>query len=314
MRFLHSLALALSLVPAMLHAEPNVQSQPPKPRAQPQLRAALSPQARARIAPRVATKNEGKSCPGLTLNAAAPPFRSGEELGYDLTVAGLYVGRMEIKVGRPREVDGRPALTLFGRARTSGFTSTLKSFSGRYMVLIDPRTFRPFVLRTESSYDGDPRLEQTRFNDQKTGFSAQYKQQGRNGERRYQRSLPLYDLLTLLYYARLLPLRSGLEVCQEVYADKRLWRMDARVTGFEEIATPQGDKRALVVKTVWDRIPHPDFDPSRPAPHVEVDIYFADDATRAPLMFEARAKEASAKGQLVRWVTEDGEGESSWEF
>jgi hypothetical protein len=253
-------------------------------------------------------------CRGIGLEPSGrPPFKVGEELTYDLSIAGMYVGRMEVKVGKPRSVGGRNALALFARARTSGFTSTFKSFLGRYMVLSDAQSFHPIVVRSESKYGEDPRTEHARFSAAKN-VSAQYLQQGKSGERAYERQAPLYDILTLLYYARLLPLKAGMSICQEVYADKRLWRMEAEVTGVESVMTAAGNKDALAVKTRWVRMPHPDFDPKREAPKVEVDIYFSTEPHRVPLTFTARAKEGTAKGDLVRWSTTEGEGELSWEF
>lgn len=253
-------------------------------------------------------------CEGLQLAPAGkPPFTPGEELSYELSFSGLYVGRMEIKVGRPRMVNGDQALTFFARARTSGFTSAIKSFAGRYMVLSDADDFRPIVLRSESKYGEDPRTEHAKFTAAKK-VSAEYLQQGKSGVRAYDREKPVFDILTLLYYARMIPLERGTKLCQEVYADKRLWRMEAEIAGVQDVPTPAGNKKATLIKTKWVRIPHPDFDPRRKAPSVEVDIFFAADDTKLPLRFIARAKEGTALGELTRWSTKDGDGELSWDF
>lgn len=265
-------------------------------------------------APAKAAKPAAPDCPGIQVGPdRGPPFGAGEELAYDLSVAGLYIGRMEMKVGKPRTVNGRPALALFVRARTSGFTSTLKSFAGRYMVLSDPDNLRPIALRSEATYGEDPRTEHARFRTA-SHVDAQFLHEKKNGKRNYEREAPLFDIVSLLYYARMIPLKPGTKLCQEVYADKRLWRMEAEVVGKTRVGTPAGDKDALSVKTRWVRMPHPDFDPRRKAPHVEVDLFFSNDATRVPLSFVARAKEATAKGELVRWSTAQGDGEISWDF
>lgn len=256
------------------------------------------------------------ACVGLRLAPEArTPFGPGEELVYDLSVSGLYLGKVELKVGRPRVIEGRRTESFFGRARTSGFASALKSFAGRYMAVVEPQLYHPLELRSEATYGDDARQEAARFTRDFRELRTTFRTLGKTAQRSYTRDAPVYDMLTLLYHSRRLPLTPGAKLCQEVYADKRLWRADAQVVGVEQLSTPMGDKAALKVATQWKRLPHPDFNPKNEAPWFDVDIYYSNDVYRAPLAFVARTKDFTARGDLVRWATADRATEASgWDF
>jgi hypothetical protein len=256
------------------------------------------------------------ACVGLQLAPESrAPFAPGEELAYDLSIGGLYLGKVELKAGKPRTVDGRRAESFFGRARTSGFASALKAFAGRYMAVVDSSSYQAYELRSEATYGDDARHEIARFSADHHNLAASYRMNGKSAERSYNRASPIYDMLTLLYHSRRLPLPQGTRMCQEVYADKRLWRADAEVAGLTRMSTPVGEREVIEVRTRWVRLPHPDFDPKREAPSFDVDIFYTNDMYRAPVAFLARTKDFTARGDLVRWSTADRSSDtSSWSF
>ena len=209
-----------------------------------------------------------KACRGPDLpRAAGPlPWQVGEELSYKLSVSGIYVGRMDMKVGKPRRVDGKPVLTLFGRARTNSFAAKFKTFLGRYMSFIGPKSLKPVAVRVESRYGEDDRWERVRFTGPHS-LTSEFRFKGHQRKRSYaRRQAPLYDLLSILYYGRTRALQPGLTGCQEVYLDRRLWRMDSEVRGLETIMTPAGRKQVFAVVSRFERLPHRDFDPSARGP------------------------------------------------
>lgn len=241
----------------------------------------------------------------------APAFQPGEELAYELTVAGMSVGRFETKVGKPRVVDGKRMMSFFGRARTGSFASTFKKFTGRYMSIAEPATLSPIGVRVEATYGDDPRWEKAEFSDKHTKLVATFLYQGKEGTRVYDKDDPLSDILTMLYYSRTRDLVAGTVSCHEVFGARWLWRMDAKVIGEADVDTPVGKKRAIKVTTKFTRSQHQDVRPNQPK--FEMDIYFAKDATQAPLLFEIHYDKITAQGRLVRWSLED-RGETDWEL
>jgi len=247
----------------------------------------------------------------LTRRPGKPPFGVGEELAYELTVSGARVGKMELKVGKPRRVEGQTRLPLFGRARTSAFLSTFKSFEGRYMTMVNPGDLAPLGVRVESTYGGEERWERVRFEKQHRFVGADVLLRGKEVRREYDGEHELTDLLTLLYIARTMTLQPGLHACQDVFASRRLWRMTADVEGIEEVDTPAGDKEAWVVRTKFDRKPTHGLSHTK-RPKMEVDIYLAKDASQTPLKFVVRSQGIEAKGTLVRWSLNGTTSDSAW--
>lgn len=267
------------------------------------------------IVPRAAARPPPEPyCGGVKLRArpGGQAFQAGEELAYELTIAGMSVGRMETKVGRPRSIDGKQTISLFGRARTTAFASSIKKFSGRYMTLVDPEAMVPVGLRVESTYGDDPRWEKARFGGDNHKVSASFLVDGKEGSRSYEFDERLTDVLALLYFARTRELPFGAQVCQHVFGARWLWRMDARVKGLAKVDTPAGQKDATVVATSFRRSPHPDLRPEHDQ-RIDMEVYFARDRTQAPLKFVIHTGAITAEGKLVRWSLDD-HGEDGWSF
>lgn len=243
--------------------------------------------------------------------SASVPFRTGEELGFRLTVAGAYVGRLETKVGAPRKVDGRQVVPLFGRARTSAIVASLQPMVGRYMAMVQPDSLQPLGLQVELTYGEDPRWEKVRFEDGSQALEAKYFAQGREGERGYTTDHPATDLLTLLYLSRRVQLQPGLQACQDVFGARRLWRMTGQVTGTEVISTPVGKKEAYRLQLHFVRKPHPSlrkFDP----PTYDMVVFVSKDRYQTPLRFELDVDGVTAVGHLERWSLSGSE--KDWEM
>lgn len=254
-------------------------------------------------------------CPGvesLGKRAGDLPFQMGEELAYEITVSGAFVGRMEMKVGKPRKVEGKIRVPLFARARTSDFVATFKAFEGRYMAMVDPHSLDPLGVRTESTYGDEPRWERIRFSDDHRSVGADVLLEGRELRREYASEHALTDLLTLLYQARMVSVQPGLKACQDVFASRRLWRMTASVDEVVPVDTPAGERDTYLVKTAFDRKPTHGLN-NNVRPHMEVDVYLAADASQAPLQFVIRAEGVEAVAKLVRWSTKGG-SEQGWGF
>lgn len=333
-----SLALPAGAAPPQKPAERPEPAPRAAPAAPPRARPALAPQTRPTIdargpRPRLSAASQlvkrraaeaarrrralpdpyPDPCPGLGgFGRRTVPFVVGEELAYELSVSGALVGRMELKVGKPRMVEGQVRLPLFGRARTSSFLSTFEAFEGRYMSMVDPGSLAPLGVRVESSYGDDERWERIRFADDHRSVGADVLLKGRELRREYDGEHDLTDLLTLLYVARTMVLEPGMQVCQDVFASRRLWRMTAEIAGVEEVDTPAGDRPAWVVKTKFDRKPTHGLN-NHKRPNMEVDVYLAKDDSQTPLQFVVRTQGVEAKGRLVRWSTRGTTKERTWE-
>ena len=259
--------------------------------------------------------NKDRSCRGLwhLPRTDQPNFDVGEELGYELSIAGAYVGRFETKVGRPREVDGKRVLPLFGRARTSGFASALKPFEGRYMAMATPQRLAPIGLRVESTYADDERWERVRFNPKGTAVRADFTLRGQRLRRDYTSNHTITDLLSMLFLARQINIHPGLAACQHVFGARRLWRMTATVNGTEKMSTPIGRMEAWRVKVTFDRMHTPGLNNTK-RPQYDMNVFLAQNRSHTPLAFVVEYKGMKARGDLQRWSLRGKTKEKTWAF
>jgi hypothetical protein len=251
---------------------------------------------------RVTVRKKEPACAGMERlpHRTENPFKPGEELAYELSVGAAFVGRLEMKIGEPRQAQGKTVIPLFGRARTNGFVSTFEPFEGRYMSLVDPVTLVPIGVRVESTYGGDPRWEKIRFHEDHRKVTADFLLQGQELSRTYAGEHDLTDILTMVYAARRVNLTVGMQGCQDVFGARRLWRMAARVDRVVEIDTIAGKRSAYEVKTSFARLPTPGLDNRNP-PKVEIDVFLSKDESQAPLSFAIRQGPITADAKLVRW-------------
>ncbi len=239
------------------------------------------------------------------------PFPVGEELDYRLTFGGAYVGRFEAKVGAPRTHGRSAVIPLFGRARTNALVASFKPFVGRYITMVDPESFLPIGTKTEVTYGDDPRWEDVHFSQDRKTIEASFRSNGREGRRVYRSPHPATDILTLMFWSRLLKLKEGAEACQDVFSARRLWRMTGVVKGISEVRTPVGKRKARQVDLHFIRRPTPGLSKTHP-PEFDFTVFLANDAYQTPLEFRFTLEGVSARGRLERWSF--GKDPSRWVF
>jgi hypothetical protein len=253
-------------------------------------------------------------CGGLSAlprRAGPRPFGVGEELDFELTVAGALVGRMETKVGKPRQVEGKTMLPLFGRARTSAVLAAFQPFLGRYMAMVHPESLEPLGVRVESTYGKEDRWERVRFSPDRRGVEADFTLGGQELHRSYRSDHGMTDVLTMLYLGRMLAYSEGVSGCQDVFGSRRLWRMTGSVRGLVQVDTPIGERPAFHVSTILERRPTEGLD-SRKPPRVRLDVFYATDAAQTPLAFEVETEGVVGRGKLVRWSKGGQSAEAEW--
>lgn len=247
--------------------------------------------------PALADERRDDGCGGvLGLEAAPATPRSGERLEYELRFEGAYMGRLELTVGEPRSLGGALALPLFGRLRTSSMVAAIKAVEGRYMAMVDPATLMPFGVKVEALVGEDDRWEDVRFLERGREAETRFLFRGKESRRRYGASHPMLEGLSLLHFARRVPLEPGLSACQDILSTRRVWRVRAEVLGRETVQTPVGPKPAYRVRTAFTR-----RERGAKRPTLAMDILLGDMPGRPPLAFEMRQKRFSGKASLVRW-------------
>lgn len=239
-------------------------------------------------------------CRGVLNLDTAPPqdLAIGERLEYELTLGGAYMGKLELSVGKTRRVDGAMAVPLFGRLRTNAFVSAIRSVEGRYMAMVDPATLLPLGVRVEAKVGDDDRWERVRFTNEGRRAETRYLYRGHEQTRAYGGDHTLLEGMSLLHFARRVPLEPGLVACQDILSTRRVWRVRAEVMGRETVDTPVGKKSAFRVRTQFRR--RRSGSAKRPKA-IEIDILLADMPGRPPLAFEMTQNQFKGRANLIRW-------------
>lgn len=101
-----------------------------------------------------------------------------------------------------------------------------------------------------------------------------------------------FDTLSSIYYVRSLDLVPGKSVYFDIYDTKRLWRTEVKVLRREEVTTPVGTFKTLVVK------PIPRADGAKPKTG-DLTVWVTDDAQRIPVKIVTKVKVGKITATLV---------------
>jgi hypothetical protein len=102
-------------------------------------------------------------------------------------------------------------------------------------------------------------------------------------------------MLSTLYLLRAQPLKPGTPICVEVYAGRKVWKLQGQVGGRESIDTPLGRFATVRIDTEAVRVDDPNV---KRAAHV----WLSDDDRRLPLVAVGEVKGKVLRAQLVEVI------------
>ncbi len=229
-------------------------------------------------------------CPPQKLQAAR--FAPGEVLSFRLDALGADVGTFEVRVLPAPHGDKRAALELTSRAKTSAFVSTNVSRYDAFATALLAPDFS--VLRYHEDVDEGALHRAVQLDFPPVG-GALAVQATRNGEPE-PFTLPagedVRDILSTLYFLRAQPMKPGSPVCVEVYAGRKIWKVQGQVGGREIIDTPLGRLASVRIDADAVRVDDPKV---KRAAHVWV----SDDDRRLPLVAVGEVRGKVIRAQLI---------------
>lgn len=230
--------------------------------------------------------------PGVGLQAAQ--FTPGEALTYSLDLLGAEIGTMEVRLGLPpRAEKGRAALEIRSRARASSFVSTnVSRLAGEASMLLGAR-MEPLRYHEEVDDDNLHRQQTVEFPPRDGQLLVKATRDGEPEPISLATDPDARDLLSTYYLLRAQPLTAGSTMCAEVYAGRRLWRVDGTVGGKETIETPIGKVAAIRIDAHAVRFDDPGVTRS-------AHIWVTDDARRLPVVALADVKGRVVRAQLTK--------------
>jgi hypothetical protein len=254
------------------------------------------------------------ACGGADLNALPPTltpgavdtddeiigFSPGEQLAFEVRVAGVLAGEAQFVAGQPGVVEGRRSIAVSSVIRTAGAFALIKEVKDDVTSIIDLEQMRP--VRTTSDVVFGPRRyhAETSFTDH--GASIQYTPHGETT-----RSLVydfgdavVHDAHSSMALVRTWTAEPGERIGLWVIGGRRIWRTEVWAVGTEVIGTFMGNQSALRLDGSSVRV-HPDLKPDTRKPPRTWSVWLSDDADRVPLRFSAHTELGDIVIELVAY-------------
>lgn len=148
----------------------------------------------------------------------------------------------------------------------------------------------PTYFRNKISEGNHRKLKEARFDQQKL------KVESRNLLKKTQRVDKIgpntFDPLSVVYYVRSLQLTPGTSLHVNIYDCKKLWNTEVKVLNREEVETPVGRFKTIVVQPLMKAEGF--FNRSG-----EIKVWLTDDALKIPVMVSTKVKIGKIKAMLV---------------
>jgi hypothetical protein len=237
------------------------------------------------------------TCPPQKLASAR--FTPGEVLGFKLDALGADVGTFEIRVeSAPASEKYRAAVQLVSRAKTSAFISTNVARYDAYAASLVGPDLVPLRYREDVDEGEVHKAIELDFPPSAGTLAVRATKNGEPEPFSLPAGSEVRDMVSTLYLLRAQPLQPGQPVCVEVFAGRKIWKLQGQVAARETIETPLGKFATLRVDADAVRIDDPKV---RRAAHVWV----TDDDRKLPLVAIGEVRGKVIRAQLVQ-VTGNG--------
>ncbi|MBD3349129.1 MAG: DUF3108 domain-containing protein [Candidatus Eisenbacteria bacterium] len=175
-----------------------------------------------------------------------PPFGVGERLVFDIKYGFIGAGTAVIGIPEMVELGGRECYRILSVAESNAFISTFFPVRDVVESHFDARDLRS--LRFEKHLrEGSFRDHEVVVFDQERHVAI-YEE--RDDDRLVSLSLDAHDILTSLYYVRLMDLDVGRPVYIENHADEKNYPLRINVLRRERVSVPAGTFDCIVVEPV----------------------------------------------------------------
>jgi len=156
------------------------------------------------------------------------PFRPGETLVYEVRWEQVPVARVRLEVCPFQQIQGEQAFNFAFRARTYPALDILYRVDGRIEAFTDLDVTRSLRLAKDMNEGRSRRVYRVDF-DWNQKQATYVNKKGR--KRRMALPEGTLDLLSILYYARSLPLEEGMVISRPLCTGKKTLVVSARVKG-----------------------------------------------------------------------------------
>jgi hypothetical protein len=192
------------------------------------------------------------SCGLPPLRGGPPPFAPGELLAYDVDLLGVVrAGTLKVAVEPP--ISRGTLLPLRARVSNTSILARARPMKAYALSWVSARTLRPQRYRDESEEDGVRKTTDTRL-DRPGPLVMSWALGERTGTTEYTPRSDVLDLISMVYYLRAARLSPGQDVCFDLVANRRFWRLRGSVApGTERVDSDAGTFETIRFDAVLSR-------------------------------------------------------------
>jgi hypothetical protein len=162
------------------------------------------------------------------LRSGRLPWRPGEVLSYDFDLMGIVkAGTLSLEA-QPAMFQGTQ-LPVLARLRNTSVFAKIHRIEGVAMSWVDARTLLPERYRDEIAEDGVVKISDTRLRAKPGEVTIENRYGQKFESSTFEQHGEVLDVLAGAYYLRAADLRPGLEMCFDLVATRRYWRVRGKV-------------------------------------------------------------------------------------
>jgi len=210
---------------------------------------------------------------GLPSLAGRRPWAPGEVLTFDVDVMGVVqAGTLQLRVEPP--ILGGAQIPLRAQAKNTSVFAKVRKVRGTASSFVEAATLRPKRFRDDVEQDGVRRTTDTSFDRESRSVRMAWTSGDRRGTTDFERRQEVLDALSAIYFLRAAALAPGDEICFDLLANRRYWRLRGAVAArTDRVDTAAGTFPALRVDARLTRADDPSA--SRP-----LHLWISDDRRR----------------------------------
>jgi hypothetical protein len=214
------------------------------------------------------------------------PYRVGERLTYTVAFSNFpTAAHVQLEVAGRGQLHGREGVELRAHVETIGVVSAaLLAINNNYVTFVDP--FNGLPYRAQQSIRQGLRVQ-----DVATDYNTPLGDSALAPGREMPVSASTFDLLSVLYRLRALPLAPGAIYALSVRQNETVYDAEVKVTGRETLKTNVGTSNTVVAEV---RVRG-----NKQADEYRVRLYFTDDERHVPVLISARHRAGEIRVELA---------------
>jgi hypothetical protein len=193
---------------------------------------------------------------------------------------------------------GGGPIPLQARMRNTSVFAKMRRVRAIAHSWLDPETLRPQRYRDDADEDGVRRSTEARLDGDGPTVELAWTHGERKGTRTFERQGEVLDLLSAIYYLRAAELTPEGEICFDLLANRRYWRLRGKVAaGTERVDTPAGPFETIRLDATLTRMATADDPRVRSR---ELHLWFSTDLRRVPVAGVSEVDQGPVRALLAR--------------